>query len=268
MGVLSWVQKKFNGKQEKHRSDVGSSSARHTSMQDACKEEFSDWPQVLLSIGTFGNKELKEDPQRHEPSENLDSSQNLPDFTSEEVRKLQKELIKLLSGKSKAGTNGLEVGEEERANLPLNRFLNCPSSLEVDRTASLRLHDDLDNNNGDLSPTTKIILKKAKDLLFDNGDAIKKKSLTFLLKKIFVCRSGFSPAPSLRDPIPESRMEKILRTLLHKKIYPRSSASSSSTRKYLEEKPMEKVQAEEKEEKGEDRCKWVKTDSEYIVLEI
>ncbi|KAG1366394.1 hypothetical protein COCNU_13G001840 [Cocos nucifera] len=267
MGILSWVQKKFNGKQEKHRFDVGPSSAHHPLKQDGCEEEFSDWPQALLSIGTFGNKELKKDPRRHEPSENLDSSQNLPDFTSEEVRKLQKELIKLLSGKSKARTNGLEVGEEEKANLPLNRFLNCPSSLEVDRTASVRQHDDLDHNNGDLSPATKIILKKAKDLLFDNGDAINKKSLAFLLKKIFVCRSGFSPAPSLRDPIPESRMEKILRTLLHKKIYPRSSASSS-TRKYLEERPMEKVQAEEKEEKGEDRCKWVKTDSEYIVLEI
>ncbi|XP_019710035.1 protein NEGATIVE GRAVITROPIC RESPONSE OF ROOTS-like [Elaeis guineensis] len=274
MRILSWVQNKFNAKQEKKRFDAGSSSARHASMPDVRKEEFNDWPQALLSIGTFGNNDLKEDPQRHELSENLDSSENLdasqdfPDFTMEEVRKLQKELTKLLSRKSKSSTKGPEVvEEEERANLPLNRFLNFPSSLEVDRTASLRLQDDLDNNKGDLSPNTKIILNKAKDWLLDNRNAMKEKTLTFLLKKIFVCRSGFSPTPSLRDPMPESRMEKILRTLLQKKIYPRSSASSSM-RKCLEERPVENVQAEKKEEKGEDRYKWVKTDSEYIVLEI
>ncbi|XP_038983704.1 protein DEEPER ROOTING 1-like [Phoenix dactylifera] len=240
-------------------------------MPDVRKEEFDDWPQALLSIGTFGNKELKEDLQGHELSENLDSSENLedasqdfPDFTSEEVRKLQQELANLLSRKPKPST---QVGKEERANLPLNRFLNCPSSLEVDRTGSLRLQDELDNNKGDLSPDTKIILNKVKDLLLGNRSAVKKKTLTFLLKKIFVCRSGFSPAPSLRDPIQESRMEKILRTLLQKKIFARSSASSS-VRKCLEERPGENVQAEKKKEKGEDRCKWVKTDSEYIVLEI
>ncbi|KAK8660669.1 hypothetical protein V6N13_051584 [Hibiscus sabdariffa] len=40
---------------------------------------------------------------------------------------------------------------------------------------------------------------------------IDKKPLSFLLKKMFVCTSVLSPAPSLRDPIlPDSPMEKVL----------------------------------------------------------
>lgn len=35
------------------------------------------------------------------------------------------------------------------------------------------------------------------------------KSVSFLLKKMFVCSSGFAPTPSLRDTLPESRMEKV-----------------------------------------------------------
>lgn len=55
---------------------------------------------------------------------------------------------------------------------------------------------------------------------------------------------------------------QILRMMIHKKIYPGSSVSTS-TKKYLEDKHMEKVQESDKgEERGEDRCKWVKTDSD------
>ena len=45
-----------------------------------------------------------------------------------------------------------------------------------------------------------------------NNKAIGKKSVSFLLKKIFLCGAGLGPAPSLRDPMPsppQTRMEKV-----------------------------------------------------------
>ncbi|KAJ6805066.1 uncharacterized protein M6B38_182000 [Iris pallida] len=271
MRILSWVQNKLNGSQEKKKYDTGSCSSRRTSIPDDRKEEFSDWPQSLLSIGTFGNSGQKESLDRQNPPENLHSSQNLSDFSVEEVVKLQKELTKLLTHKPKSSTDGSEKGGE-RANHPLNRFLNCPSSLEVERRDCLRLCGDLDGgeNNGDLSPNTRIILNKAKDILADKSNAIRKKSLTFLLKKMFVCRSGFTQPPSLRDPLPESRMEKLLKTILHKQIYTQSQSSNNmAAKKCLEKKPTEKIgYKDEVREKEDDGSKWVKTDSEYIVLEI
>ncbi|KAF7814012.1 sm-like protein LSM1B [Senna tora] len=84
---------------------------------------------------------------------------------------------------------------------------------------------------------------------------------------MFVCGSGFAaaPQPSLRDTLQESRMEKLLRTLLHKKIYSQSSSSRpSSTKKCLEDKKMPRKRNEDEptEDKTGDGCKWVKTDSE------
>ncbi|XP_072980294.1 protein NEGATIVE GRAVITROPIC RESPONSE OF ROOTS-like [Typha angustifolia] len=272
MRILNWVQNKFNGRQEKRRSEVGTSSARHTCVPESRKEEFDDWPESLLSIGTFGNKDTQEEERIKQDSR---PSQELPDrFTLEEVKKLQEELTKLLSRRPVkcSSREGSESVEEERANLPLNRFLNCPSSLDVDRTSCEKFCSDLDSNeNGeiDISPNTKIMLSKANDLLARNPSAIKQGSLAILLKKILAWRGGFAPSPiSLRDPIPHSRMDKILRTVLQKKIYPQTSASMS-TKKYLENKPTDKMKHHsKKEEKDEDGCKWVKTDSEYIVLEI
>jgi hypothetical protein len=62
---------------------------------------------------------------------------------------------------------------------------------------------------------------------------------------------------------------KVLRALLHKKIYPQSN-TSISTRKYLENKEAETRDESEMEEKEIDRCKWVKTDSEckFVFLSI
>ncbi|XP_072990297.1 protein NEGATIVE GRAVITROPIC RESPONSE OF ROOTS-like [Typha latifolia] len=263
MRILNWMQNKFNGAQEKKRSDIGSSSSGRVPIPDVGKEELNNLPHPLLSIGTFGNKNLKEEPQRHE------SSEDLPDFTLEEVRKLQEELTKLLRRKSKSSSHKSETGGgEEKASLPLDRFLNCPSSLEVDRTAGPKCSGDVDtdDNGGEFSPNTKIILCKARDLIASNRSAIKQKSLKFLLKKMFVCSGGFAPSPSLKDPT-ESRMEKIMRTLLHKKFFHQSS-SSTSTKKYLENKPIERAQEDEKDDKGDGSYRWVKTDSEYIVLEI
>lgn len=179
-------------------------------MPDICKDEFSDWPQALLTIGTFGNSELKEDTPIYDSSENLNSLQDQLDLTLEEVIKFQKELAKFLALKPKSSTDGSEM-EWEKSNLPLNQFQNCSSSLDIDQTSCLKFCDGLDEeDNCDHSPNSKVIINRAKNLLADHGDAIKKKSISFLLKKMFACMSGFGPALNLRDPFPESKIEKVL----------------------------------------------------------
>nr|XP_019704802.1 uncharacterized protein LOC105042073 [Elaeis guineensis] len=246
MRILNWVQKKFIGRQKKNKIDIGSSSAHYTAMPDIRKDEFSDWPQALLTIGTFGNSESKEDTATYDSSEDLHSLQDQPDLMLEEVIKFQKELAKLLALKPKSSTDGSEMGCEK------NKF--C---------------DGLDDeDNCENSPNSKIILNRAKKLLADHSSAIKKKSISFLLKKMFACNSGFGPAHNLRDPFPESKIEKLLKTILHKKIHPQNS-NSTSKMKYLEKKQEETTHAEDKmHEKEKDGGKWVKTDSEYIVLEM
>ncbi|KAF5732103.1 hypothetical protein HS088_TW18G00792 [Tripterygium wilfordii] len=263
MKLFSWMNNKLNGKQGSTKSNTVPVTNH---VKQEAREEFSDWPHGLLAIGTFGNNEIKEkvvDIQEEDPS----SSDDLHDFTPEEVGKLQKELTKLLSRKPKT-----EVEKEVIANLPLDRFLNCPSSLEVDRRISNAICNDSDDKEEEnIERTISVILGRCRDICADNKKkAIGKKSISFLLKKMFVCSSGFAPQPSLRDTFQESRMEKLLRTLLHKKINPQNPPRPSSMKKFLEDKPTQKRQNEEEEiqEKNNEGCKWVKTDSEYIVLEI
>lgn len=185
--------------------------ADHT-MKEPPKEEFSDWPNGLLAIGTFGSTDLRDkqeiqvdqNPKNEIPQEEECSSPDLSEFTAEEVGKLQKELKKLLSRKpaSKA--------EEPIADLPLDRFLNCPSSLELDRSISNRFSTYSDyKDEEEIDRTIRIILGRCKDVCEKKKQTIGKKSLTFLVKKMFVCSSGFAPAPSLRDSLQESRMEKV-----------------------------------------------------------
>nr|ANJ86429.1 NGR4 [Glycine max] len=235
------------------------------------REEFSDWPDGLLAIGTFGNSnEVKEKTEKHILREDPSSSEEIADFTPEEIGKLQKELTKLLRQKPNV--------EKEIAELPLDRFLNCPSSLEVDRRISNVLCSDSEDKDKDeeerekeeeedIEKTLSVILGKFKEICANNSKkAIGKKSISFLLKKMFVCRSGFAPAPSLKDTLQlqESRMEKLLRIILHKKINSQHSSRALSLKKRLEDRKMPK----EDEAENDDGCKWVKTDSEYIVLEI
>lgn len=164
------------------------------------REEFSDWPHSLLAIGTFGNKD--EITQEDDP---LSSSlEEISDFTQEEIGKLQKELTKLLRRKPNV--------EKEISELPLDRFLNCPSSLEVDRRISNALCSELsdDHKDEDIEKTLSVILDKCKDICKEKSKkSIGKKSISFLMKKMFVCRSGFDPTPSLRDSLQESKMEKV-----------------------------------------------------------
>jgi hypothetical protein len=82
--------------------------------------------------------------------------------------------------------------------------------LEVDRRVSNTAIGDVDDKEDDIERTISVILGRCKDICENNKKkAIGKKSISFLLKKIFVCRSGFAPQPSLRDTLQESRMEKV-----------------------------------------------------------
>lgn len=175
-------------------------------MKQEPREEFNDWPHGLLAIGTFGNNDLKDqNPKSQNTQDDPSSSREILDFTPEEVGKLQKELTKLLSRKP-----NVEI-KENIADLPLDRFLNCPSSLEVDRRISNAICSDSDDHRDeDIDRTISVILGKCKDICSDNNKkAIGKKSISFLLKKMFICSSGFTPAPSLRDTLQESTMEKV-----------------------------------------------------------
>ncbi|XP_059459170.1 protein DEEPER ROOTING 1 [Corylus avellana] len=264
MKLFSWMQNKLNGKPGNKRAHTPSATTNHHVKQEP-REEFNDWPHGLLAIGTFGNNDLKENPKTQNTQDDPSSSKDqILDFTPEEVGKLQKELTKLLTRKPNV--------EKEIADLPLDRFLNCPSSLEVDRRISNALCNDSDDHRDeDIDRTISVILGRCKDICSDhnNKKAIGKKSISFLLKKMFVCSSGFTPAPSLRDTLHESRMEKLLRVMLHKKMNPQSYSRPSSMKRYIEDKEMPKRENDdEMQEKSNDRCKWVKTDSEYIVLEI
>ncbi|KAJ4842718.1 hypothetical protein Tsubulata_043631 [Turnera subulata] len=265
MKLFGWMQNKLTGKQGNSRKPNAVPATQ--SVKQESREEFSDWPQGLLAIGTFGNNDLKqnheiEDVQEDQhPEEATSSPDELQDFTPEEIGKLQKELTKLLSRKPTSDNK-----EKEIANLPLDRFLNCPSSLEVDRRISTAVTSDVDEREEDIERTISVILGRCKDICENKKKkAIGKKSISFLLKKMFVCRSGFAPQPSLRDTLQESRMEKLLRTLLHKKINTQNAASrASSMKKYIEDKRKtnnEEIE-EEKRHKTSDGSKWVKTDSE------
>ncbi|KAK4365647.1 hypothetical protein RND71_013527 [Anisodus tanguticus] len=284
MKFLSWMQNKFNGGQG------NIVQTKHQPSKEPRNEEFNGWPDSLLSIGTFGTtstslKTKSETSQNVQNQDNHDneileenyneqsSSPDLAEFTPEEVGKLQKELTKLLSKKTAA--NKLIAEERKDGDLPLDRFLNCPSSLEVDRRTSSRfsctnseIYENLDEE--EIDRTIRAIIGRCKDHVCKTNK--KKvngmKSVSFLLKKMFVCSSGFAPTPNLRDTLPESRMEKLLRTILSKKINPQNGARVS-TKRYLEDRCAPKEEVEEKKrEKTCDGSKWVKTDSDFIVLEI
>ncbi|XP_040873189.1 protein NEGATIVE GRAVITROPIC RESPONSE OF ROOTS isoform X1 [Glycine max] len=251
------MQNKLGGKQDNRKPNTHTTNTTTYLAKQEPREEFSDWPHGLLAIGTFGNKsEIKEDLDDQNTQEDPSSSEEIADFTPEEIGNLQKELTKLLRRKPNV--------EKEISELPLDRFLNCPSSLEVDRRISNALCSESEDKEEDIEKTLSVIIDKCKDICADKRKkAIGKKSISFLLKKIFVCRSGFAPTPSLRDTLQESRMEKLLRTMLHKKIYTQNSSRSPLVKKGIEDKKMTRKRNEdESDERNGDGCKWVKTDSE------
>ncbi|KAL3824509.1 hypothetical protein ACJIZ3_020538 [Penstemon smallii] len=263
MKFFNWMQTKFNGVQGNNKPN--SVPTTYQIKKEVPKEEFSDWPNGLLAIGTFGNTDLTQKQEiQIDQIQEQECSSDFSEFTADEVEKLQKELKKLLTRKPAAASKT----EEQIVDLPLDRFLNCPSSLEVDRTISNRfsINSYDKDDEEEIDRTIRIILGRCKDVCEKKKKkTIGKESISFLLKKMFVCSSGFVPSPSLRDTFQESRMEKLLRTMLTKKMNRQSSSRAPVSKKYLEDdkrKSKAKNEDESPDKNPEGSSKWVKTDSD------
>ncbi|RDX91869.1 hypothetical protein CR513_26083, partial [Mucuna pruriens] len=89
---------------------------------------------------------------------------------------------------------------------------------------------NLTDESPELVEATEHKIVKGKENCSDGLDnkksIIGKKVFVFLLKKIFVCISGFQHIPSIKYPLlVESRIEKILRAMLYKKLCAQGSSS-------------------------------------------
>ncbi|KAI4380323.1 hypothetical protein MLD38_006527 [Melastoma candidum] len=104
-------------------------------------------------------------------------------------------------------------------------------------------------------------------------NSTRKTTPALLLKQIFACGGGF-PRPSCwRGPMPESKVDKVLKEMLRKKIHPRASPQVLPPQRYLEDgqRPRKFSSSNPPEREDPDKAasiKWDRTDSEYIVLEI
>lgn len=173
-------------------------------------EEFNNGPHVLLAIGTFGDENLNQahtKRSRENPSSSL--QQHLQDLTPEELRKLQKEFNILLDEHLKQSSPSLEL--EVRKHCQSNIFLSRQSSFEFETTKNKPYHDELNEKSDSFQH---VILSKGKDVGVEDFDTtvIGKRTLSLLLKKIFICGGGSAHAavaPPLRIPNLESKMEKV-----------------------------------------------------------
>ncbi|XP_026440713.1 uncharacterized protein LOC113339693 [Papaver somniferum] len=269
MKFFNWMQNKINGEQSaselSSKKLIGVPTENNIVMPERRNDEFSDWPNGLLEIGTFGynstdltkagQESLSSSSERHARSDCKDSRTteqeispslsevlgdgNLEDFTPKEVEILHEELKKLLSRKQKPA-----LTEEEQCrtlsgrrgvklfNLPLDKFLNCPSSLEVER----KVINDVPCER-ELRPSLSVISSMRKSSSPKRTKSQKKKSIYLLLKKMFVCRSGFPPPapPSFSDSLPESQIEKLLREIIKEKLYcPKTSPTRPIASKFLQ----------------------------------
>ncbi|KAL7096109.1 hypothetical protein ACP275_10G062800 [Erythranthe tilingii] len=254
MKIFGWMLNKRNRSEVSNKPNPESMSYDHM-MQHHCKEVYSDWPNGLLAIGTLGNPDKL---SVHANNENTASQvqDNFDEEEEEEEQVIDKELSLLLS-------NHISLDREKL-------FLDCSREDEEKTVHALENEDARIRNT-----TSSMVNKGAKDARLNNNNnkkknGIGKKSISFLIKKALLCGGGFV----LRDPLPDttkvenSRMDKILRALLHKKIYPQRPTSKSGSKKYLDNRPAIVDSDDEEYEEAFRQSKWVKTDSEYIVLEI
>jgi hypothetical protein len=208
--IINWARSRLNGRTESKRFDLGSASQteryqvvpeeHHLTDEQQHWRSQQDHAAGFLSIGTLGN--VIDEPAGEDHPVTM---HDLPEFTIEEVEKLQDALAKLLRrAKSKSG--GAHRAENGLG-LPLDMFLNCPSSLEVDMIVLGKCDEGGDvEGNGDLSPNTKAILSNTGN---SRSSGIKNKSFKFLLRKMFVYDGGFARSPALKDPV-GSRMDKVM----------------------------------------------------------
>ncbi|KAJ1289831.1 hypothetical protein BS78_02G194900 [Paspalum vaginatum] len=252
MKIFSWVANKIGGKQEPRRSATTNSTASSCrgNASECRNDEFSDWPQSLLAIGTFGNKQIEEEAQSS--SANVQTMQDPLKFTEEEVDKIRREFEVLLQDKDQAEAQG-SCGDEQAA-----------SKKHVGEDGNKKQHREQFMNK-------EMIIGKAREMVGKKGGALKPRSFTSLLR-LLVCKGGFTaPVLDPRNSFPQSRMEKLLKAVLQKKIHPQNP-STLTTRRHLDWKLDEKAINECLEDAlrdlDEDGAKWDKTDSDFIVLEM
>lgn len=244
MKIFSWVANKIGGKQEASRFPASSSGPSRANVSDCRNDEFSDWPESLLAIGTFGNKQIEEVAQEQNSSEDGQSMQEAAKFTEEEVDKIQKEFAMILASKDQTKT--YDSQDENVNEKQMDRLMN-----------------------------KKIIRSKSNESLTKKGKTLKPRSVAALLK-LLVCKGGFATAvPDPRNSFPQSRMEKLLKAILQTKIHPQNPAPLVP-RKHLDWKPdqneidelLEDALSDVDDDDDDDGAKWVKTDSDFIVLEM
>lgn len=176
-------------------------------LHEPCKQELSDWPpQALFAIGTFGNNNnnLKEDSgnnnRRSNSTTTAEDSSSFQDFT--QVFYLE-EVVNNLQ-------NEAEHEENQTNNDIINERLNSSEHSRLE----LEVKDENGSfSDGNFYPRNNLVYNRGRDRCLDSSKSgVSKKSLSFLLKKMFVCSSGFPTTPLLKDPHPlstESRMEKV-----------------------------------------------------------
>ncbi|KAL3532715.1 hypothetical protein ACH5RR_006236 [Cinchona calisaya] len=250
MKIFSWRQSKLHGNQRSNQPNMLPDHLMH----ETYKEEFSDWPSGLLfAIGTFGN------------TNNLKDKENYySNFPGEECQCPSQEHPQEMSHQEVTEQHSppdYDLVEESKHDLPQEKFFDFPKNLEDERSSKR----DLISDN---------LTSEGKDNHLDKKKNISKKSLSFLLRKAFHCTGKSKISLLLKDPLPEvklekSRLEKILRAILKKKIYPQSSTPKTPRKKCLASKHMSESDSEDEMiENTSEGSKWVKTDSDYIVLEI
>jgi hypothetical protein len=149
------------------------------------KDEFSDWPQSLLAIGTFGNKQIEE--VALSSSGTTETSQDSVKFTEEEVDNIQKEFEVLLQGNDHGPYEDGQVASEKH----------------VGEDNHEKRREQLINKE------MEIIISKGKEIAGKKGNKMKPRSVASLLR-LFVCKGGFPPTvPEPRHSLPQSRMEKV-----------------------------------------------------------
>ncbi|XP_062087061.1 protein DEEPER ROOTING 1-like [Humulus lupulus] len=294
MKIFNWMQSKLkygkahNENCKKPTSKPFPQAPLVQQEYSTAKEEVNDWIYGLLAIGTLGNNDFNKEDDLEKTNNlnaqgiNKSSSSSCEDHLlrdpisdqpdEEDGSLIQIDLKSLILMHNKQGDD--HGGGEVLA--PLERFLSRQSILEHERINDSN-SSSTKSSSDSLQPSTmtSLALSRGKDVTVDNtkNAIVGKKSFSFLLKKIFVCTSGFpNSPPTPKAPIPEQRMEKILRAILHKKIYPQGSSSPSlSMKKYIENRHMHSSNDQDDltdDQKAVNGSKWVKTDSEYIVLEI
>ncbi|XP_031501100.1 protein DEEPER ROOTING 1-like [Nymphaea colorata] len=287
MRILNWVHQKLNARHTSKKSTLQDACINsHKASKDGDCETISskhgdlkNWQHGLLTIGTFGNLEndeqSMEDCKHHEnPSSPHD---DLTEFTLEEVGKLKRELTKYLALKHSTRALDQDAKSKEavpKNDCPLNKFLNCPSTLEFDWESCPQVAGESAGENEGQDDHS-IVASKSMDVS-SSSTRLSRRSFSFLLKTMFTCQGGSGPIPSLREPpMLRSRMEKLLKVILRSRIGRPSSTSSGN--KFIQCKSVSEMDPEE-ERKSQDseKCKgvkadsecWVKTDSEFIVLEM